>query len=79
MKIVKHFINKTIGLFIAITCRHKETRQSACPFTEREYSICKKCGQIVKSKKIEDWHAEYGQQETIYSTTEVKLDQGSAE
>jgi hypothetical protein len=50
MKVLKHFVKKAVGLFIAITCRHVRTRESSCPFTERKYTICVKCDQIIKSK-----------------------------
>jgi hypothetical protein len=57
MKVLKHFADKILGQFVAITCRHGETRESSCPFTERKYTICVRCGQIIKSK-----HFSYQQQ-----------------
>lgn len=45
MKIIKHFIKITKFYFNRITCKHKNgTTQASCPFTNKTYTYCIKCG-----------------------------------
>lgn len=53
MKIVKHLYKKLVGPIKAITCKHKATRNSSCPFTGITYTICKDCTKIVSGKATE--------------------------
>jgi hypothetical protein len=50
MKYVKHFFKVGVQLFKRSSCSHRDVREAACPYTQRIYTTCNRCGERIAAR-----------------------------
>jgi hypothetical protein len=51
MKIIKHFIWVAKMIAVGLSCKHVESSQASCPYTNKTYTTCIRCSKRLSETR----------------------------